>query len=878
MMMGSGRGTRRRVAMAVIAALAVVGGSAAWLIQERGETPIARPNDEPTPTAESAASSVRAPVSGTRPVAVEPFHDVDESAIETDPAQGLLVCVVERDTNAPVAGADVWIEKYVADREESVGASSTPANPDLFARIQNRGRHVKTGPDGTVRIKLGGATGTLFARSGSRHDFAFWYASSDRTVTLRLRPDTSLRVRVVDPDGKPIHGAEVVATWRDDRNPDERRRDEIFARARSVAPDGVATFHNLDRLASAVPATASLGIALDFPSPPTVRMDVKTLAQLVGDVTLTSPALGQARVVVRGASGPIPDVIVALRAEESPAIRATRRLTGDDGVATFTSIPIGSHLVVEASTIALRSTGAIKADGPSKAAETVTIDLNAGEPFPTVRARAFDDRGSPLVRTRLVYDIARGAPKDTNQVFWPVLTDDEGSFAIPVRDAGPDADLWLQLGQWEGVRDLRTLARAPLPADAGQKGANLGTLLLTPLPLVARGVVVDETGAPIPSASLTFSQAEPTTDGQPEHWRTLFDLSRTADDRGRFEVHAPSLAGELRVGASSSDSVDQTPVTFQAGATDLTVVVTRGCRLNGRVVLEPDVPIEAIRVRIAVRHDARGAEEPGVTQLALPLDRGGAFTLWPVHPGTATVTVTPADDSDPLVTIDGIELRNPGVNRDARLDPIDARGLLKRIQVTVVDSAGVPIDGARVNVIPGHAASESREGRRPARTQSNGASLLIRASGATIVAMAPGHRAVTLEGVTSDVKITLPDPLAITVTLRDPVPALAVGESLRASLAFRQVPPWSLSATDLLFGPSDGVPPDHDGRWVFPLGVPGRFSVRLQVVYEPPGAAPLFADWLADGILDVRDEPNQSFAVTVGQDRLDAARARLRPK
>ena len=134
------------------------------------------------------------------------------------------------------------------------------------------------------------------------------------------------------------------------------------------------------------------------------------------------------------------------------------------------------------------------------------------------------------------------------------------------------------------------------------------------------------------------------------------------------------------------------------------------------------------------------------------LDRQGGFT-WPVDdadPLRVTVGATGVDE--PVADVSPIAVRPDEITRDSRLDPLDLRGRLRLVRITVVDGDAAAVDGAVVYVEP-------REGGRSeygVTTAKEGiASLVMTAGGVDLRVEAAGFRTERARSVSGDTRVTL---------------------------------------------------------------------------------------------------------------------------
>lgn len=131
----------------------------------------------------------------------------------------------------------------------------------------------------------------------------------------------------------------------------------------------------------------------------------------------------------------------------------------------------------------------------------------------------------------------------------------------------------------------------------------------------------------------------------------------------------------LRVEAAGHALAMHGPVA--PGSKQIEIALARGGALEGRVLLEPGLPIAELTVY--------APEDRGGAPRVVP-DAEGRFRLEGVSPGMCSVAVL--FDNKELAQLERVEIRSGETTRDPRLDPLDLRGRLERRRLVVREARG----------------------------------------------------------------------------------------------------------------------------------------------------------------------------------------------
>jgi hypothetical protein len=271
------------------------------------------------------------------------------------------------------------------------------------------------------------------------------------------------------------------------------------------------------------------------------------------------------------------------------------------------------------------------------------------------------------------------------------------SAADPTRidDSREGSALVLDRAPPEAESERRATEAAPAPAESVEDSDDEEA---SPelQPVLVAGQVVDQARSPVPGARVIVL----------ERVRPGFPAPRivaegVSDRQGRFEIRGTAEDLDLEARASKERYYDSVLRPFRRGATDVQIAVREGGLVAGRLLLDPWVPMEKIRVivqPIAERAtgDVRPSRNSERTPSTVRLGPRGTFAQFGVTEPTVRLSVRVENDPWDAVRIEDVPVRDVAELQDSRLDPIDLRGRFELVGVVVLDDAGAELDGARV--------------------------------------------------------------------------------------------------------------------------------------------------------------------------------------
>ena len=223
------------------------------------------------------------------------------------------------------------------------------------------------------------------------------------------------------------------------------------------------------------------------------------------------------------------------------------------------------------------------------------------------------------------------------------------------------------------------------------------------LPLAVSGVVVDAQGSPYEGA---FLQA-----GRPD-FDSIFDampdspdagvpiLQSRSDSLGRFELRGAFSSDSIEVRAEHPDGVDVASQRTSIGTTDLRLVLERGGRIEGSLLLDEGAPRHGVSVSLTRQADDMTVAHLGWNEhgghfssgeVAVESGRDLTFAFCGLRAGAYTARVATQYAPKFLVEVVGIEARLGATSRDPRLNPVDLRGRMRSFEIRVIDEQGAAV-------------------------------------------------------------------------------------------------------------------------------------------------------------------------------------------
>lgn len=449
--------------------------------------------------------------------------------------------------------------------------------------------------------------------------------------------------------------------------------------------------------------------------------------------------------------------------------------------------------------------------GPSRPGERVDVEIVLDRPLPVIVGRLLDPEGAPLAE-ETVHPLRLAPDQPVGLASGQTRTDGGGRFRHTI--------------EHEVAHGLELLVGRPATLGATFPGLrlhpgvnDLGDVRLHVLVPFLNGTVRDETGVPVPAADVQFY-----ADAQEDTWSsgTWLPLPRTTDAAGRFELRESVDLDAIGLQVQAPGFLPLGPRIFPRGAADIEITLRRGGTIEYELRYDGDrVPV----VQVVPR--------PGIVFST-------GTSLGPLPAGRHTVQW-----SMPWADVEGqvpdVFVTAGEATVDPRLNPLDLRGVVTLVQLTVVDEDGTPVPGVAFGT-EGH--GPLGIDYYPARRSGDAWTVTVGSAPLHLWVSAPGFRAQELVDVDADRRIVLERGPRVRWGLAGVLPRLPDGWTIEGELVRRG--PLALTS------PAPPVPLD-DGGGELTVSAPGTYTLRYALVQRA-----------ADRELDrVRFTPDPPFAFEV---------------
>ena len=618
-----------------------------------------------------------------------------------DRTEILTLHAVDDATGKPVAGVTGWVLEAEDLTSPEIRIMLSYGN--LMGTMRRIGRKVVTDRNGvaSIRCTAGPATGSILTdRWLGLFDVRDGYAEP---VEVRLKPNAPLFVRVVDQQGAPVSGAPVRIGGLDEHErvfPIGATDQNGLAKALS-AGSYVRSFDPVEkdlRVEAGFPGaqehyvSVALGEDYAFPTDP-IQLVCPPLAEIkldAGELTLDYQfLLVEERSAVPATKAPRPrrGNAVRLDAEGHGAIRcglavplvARWAVDGKKCSMDFVSPAVGGAVLelrlVETQLSALESLEPVEGG-----AEQLVIT-----------GRIIGEDGEPIVETSANLKVGSwtlGRP-----------TDHEGSFAMQ-RDLPTAEDFPMKSVLSVEVDGRRFFKAFEVYEEQAAGIIDLGDVFMSPMPILASGVVVDADGEPAERAHIRFSQEVEIAVGSSRQiltrWQSVLGVAAMTNTQGEFTVYTDEASvssdergrptGRVRVQARRGDAKSD----FTVGTTLMDV----------RLVLLESQPVTVSVVpedRSLARHLSVKIERDGDDQGFYGSWKDGVATWEKLLPGIYRMEVGHMTLSEPVLVLEGLKVTSLGCS-DTRLVDVVLNPLVEVTRVAVIDHLGVPAKGVSTMV------------------------------------------------------------------------------------------------------------------------------------------------------------------------------------
>jgi hypothetical protein len=539
---------------------------------------------------------------------------------------------------------------------------------------------------GRVLVPRRSSGAFAFVSADGLWGYSYFEPDEAAPLTVELRPDFDVHVRVVDASGAPQPSARVELV--------ERFGGASVLERATTDAEGFAWLRHcgwtLSRFAAADSRCAvALSAALATP----VKHELDPRRPPSDTLVLTAPSTGVLEVRVvdpRGiAAAHVREVTLTITSTgaadgetrvETPEV--TRRVVA--GVATFERVALHSEVRASATVFGSSVVSEGRGRGPTSPTTPATLELLVGAGGKLVTGGIRSALPSLSANLDLAVSYAIGDGEARVQETAHPRTDEAGRFVAEFDPTRVDLSAAGFVVEVSGDSSAGAPRARIEPRGAGDGSVlDLGELDLGAPALFASGRVVDGDGKAVRGAEIVLQVRDAAGAWSPA---PRFG-ARSAQDGG-FELHYepldPSEAEFSLLAATRGASSE--PVRVAAGARDVELVLAPGGALAGKVLL--DASISPSEVELVARA-TRGSGELASLEASCDLAANGEFELRGLPAGVYDVEVLARDSNrTSFATVAAVSVRSGLRTRDPRLEPLDLRETARRVELSFVDEQG----------------------------------------------------------------------------------------------------------------------------------------------------------------------------------------------
>ena len=694
------------------------------------------------------------------------------------PEGSLRVVVVQAGTGDRLQGAEIWYgsyEPFNAHRD----ARRRHENPDLEELLQAMGTRAISDGSGEWLAPDGNEARVFCARAGDRWGWSLRPKGDE--LVLELTPDRTLTVDVVGEDGLPREGVGIqLGTTRPELSD---RLGDYWS-----GPDGRLELRHLDAFYPDLREGSSLCVSLSVP--------LRTPVEWTGDparlprqpIRLVLPETGSLRVHVSPwreveARRAIPawvNVTPLLRDPVHPesTLRGRRqsiRLEG--GEAQFAYVGLGLELLVEVHPDQhMMPPEPRRVRGPQRSGEEVACGFELRGAYPVITGSLFAPDGAPLEDAGVEGEVVVESDGRTERVEFRTRVHSAGGLAVTLPTRAREEDFRRLRLTTESVPRLTADVAIQLPNE--QLSGHVGEIRLERPPIVASGRVVHSDGEPFHWAAVRVVRKVPWNNADGYQWHNANEYMTMSGPDGAFEVVGELGEGEFAIFATASGYLDAPRQVLSGSNTDLVLTLEQEGQLAGSVRLDEGIDPTWLRVTARPKlESARFSFDPDPEYVPTArLLSNGSFLLSNLPPGPARVTLAIEGQPSPLAVVDDVPVVSGEVVRDPRLQGLDLRGELRRIEIGVRNLSGDPI-------AQGHVAFDlGADGVRHIALEGGRASILTQLAALDVEVFAPGYQTERRSGVNESIDVQLLQGIPVRIRLAPELELPDSGLELRVGL------------------------------------------------------------------------------------------------
>ncbi len=696
-------------------------------------------------------------------------------------AAELRIRVLDPDGVSPAPGAALSL---LDPEVEGIREMIRPALREMSnfsALAEQHGQPFRAGADGTASFPLPGRKSIVTARSEAGFGVLILSEpAAGQTLDLLLVAAGSLLVEVRGPEGEALAGVPVVLLQ------EQGSWSSVIARSRTEGDPPLLRFRDLVPLLRAIAREEGrFAIELPLVLEEAAAAEIDPAAPPEGPVRFTLPPTGSVVVEAFDALGqPVADgtrILLRDAGAEGEVRRAFDRGTEragvasaltEGGIARFPFVALERELVAAMELPGFREPTEGGGFGPMVPGREVRLRLQPERGPSFLVGRVLDPEGEPLRDADLTQVLQTRSGGSSSSFQGGLSTDGEGRFRLAVRDQEEAGERTLTLGlQDRGSTTWLSRIELDLAPQYPPGETDLGDLRLLELGVLARGTVLGHDDAPLARAMVSLARSRALdAQGTQTYWQPDFEVRTLTDEEGAFLLRGevdPVEAGPFALQVFGDGHRMET-VPLALGQSGLVIRLSRACELSGQILV--DAGIDSRKLEVLWLADQDGMVWSSGTSR---FQRDGSFSFENLEPRPGRLVVKATGGAAVLAEV-GLTLE-PGPNRDPRLDPLDLRGRLREVRLTVVDEAGRSLPEASITgAEEGSTLDLTIRDEREARILTTDEALHLRVT-------APGFLVTELRDVRDGARAVLRRAAELQFLLEE-IPALPAGKALVLNL------------------------------------------------------------------------------------------------
>lgn len=586
------------------------------------------------------------------------------------------------------------------------------------------------------------------------------------TLRLQLAVDITLRVQVVDDAGAPAAGVHVLV------QPDQDVAETYPHVLGRTGPDGLLEARSLQEYC---PYRGRLRLSAGLFAPKGEPLVVDTDDLPEEDPVLRLPPSGSLRLQVVDGEGrpyrPTSDgeAFLSLASHAGPVPESRlldRQVTcqlDENATVVLEHVQLDRQIAIFYQSL---PGGRIVFAGPTRAERSMVKELAIDADKVVLKGRAHTEDGKPLSGAFLTARI--------NGDRWGqgLRSDRDGRIQWGLNQVQPGKEIELTIDT--KLTSTPLSYRTRLLTKAGVH--DLGDLTFAAAPLIVGGRTLARGEMKSPPTVEVYRQKTP---GDERSWVRIPGLEPALDpsDLSRFAIHGVlTEPGPYRLqvkgGGPGNDNpyLPVAPIPFVPGTDNLEVRLQRGGAVRARFQVEAETPWRAFLFRLE-----NEAQDPAASQADWmshqrggwqleQLDSGSIERTWnALRPGSYRLEVLAPGVAEPLIRLEGLEVRGGAPCDDPRLTDIDLRGGIGVLRLKLRDERGAPVTTA------GYAAVPEGEGDAWQSFSIRGGEVLLPvADDLRLAIQVPGYRILEVDGIRADTELFLEKQEHVTLEFSDP--------------------------------------------------------------------------------------------------------------